>query len=60
MKTYTVYRIDYLRQEREQVGILVDRRNKDRENNPGAILKWAQIRYPTPMDSHLVIVPQQF
>ncbi len=59
MKTYTVYRIDYLRQEREQVGILVDRRNKDRENNPSSILKWAQNIYPTPMDSHLVIVPQQ-
>ena len=58
MKTYTVYRVDYLRKVREPVGELVERREKDRGNNVGSLLKLAQMRYPPPMDSHLVIVPE--
>lgn len=58
MKTYTVYRVDYLRQERKPVGKLVERRSKDRGNDVGSLLKLAQMRYPPPMDSHLVIVPE--
>ena len=57
MKAYVVYRIDYLRQEREPIGKLVERREKDRGNNTEALLKLAQRIYPTPMDSHLVIAP---
>ena len=58
MKTYIVYRFDYLRQERERVGKLVERRRKDRENNTEALLRLAQRIYLTPMDSHLTITPE--
>ena len=58
MKTYTVYRFDYLRQEREVVGKLVERRKKEREDNTEALLKLAQRIYLTPMDSHIVISPE--
>jgi len=60
VKTYTVYRIDYLRQEREPVGKLVERRGKERENNTESLLRLAQKIFLTPMGSHLVIVPQQW
>ena len=58
MKTYTVYRFDYLRQEREVVGKLVERRMKEREDNTEDLLKLAQRIYLTPMDSHIVISPE--
>ena len=58
MKTYTVYRFDYLRQEREVVGKLVERRMKERKDNAEALLKLAQRIYLTPMDSHLIISPE--
>ena len=58
MKTYTVYRCDYLRQERELVGKLVERRTKEREDNTEDLLKLAQRTYLTPMDSHLIISPE--
>ena len=58
MKTYTVYRFDYLRQEREVVGKLVERRMKEREDNAEALLKLAHRIYLTPMDSHIVISPE--
>ena len=60
MKTYTVYRIDYLKQEREPVGKLVERRGKERENNSESLLKRAQKIFLMPMGSHLVIVSQQW
>jgi hypothetical protein len=58
VKTYIVYRFDYLRQEKEQIGELLERRSKDRGNNIEALLRLAQTKYPTPMDSHLVIYPK--
>ena len=59
MKTYTVYRFDYIRQVSEPVGKLVDRRSKDRGNDVGSLLKLAQKLYPTPsLDSRLVITPE--
>jgi len=57
VKTYIVYRIDYLRQVREPIGKLVERREKDRGNNTEALLKLAQRIYTTPVGSHLVIAP---
>jgi hypothetical protein len=58
MKTYTVYRFDYIRETSEPVGKLVDRRSKDRVNNVGSLLKLAQKTYPTSsLDSRLVITP---
>ena len=59
MKTYTVYRFDYLRQVKERVGELTERRSKDRGNNTAALLKLAQKLYSTSsLDSHIVITPE--
>jgi len=59
MKTYTVYRFDYTRQEREPVGKLLERRIKDRGNNTEALLRLAQKLYSTSsLDSHIVIAPE--
>jgi len=59
MKTYTVYRFDYLRQVKEPVGELTERRSKDRGNNTEALLKLAQKLYSTSsLDSHIVITPE--
>lgn len=59
MKTYVVYRYDYIRQVSEPVGKLVERRSKERENDVGSLLKLAQKIYPTSkLDSRLVITPE--
>ena len=61
MKTYTVYRFDYTRQEREPVGKLRERRIKDRGNNTEALLRLARKLYSTSsLDSHIVIIPDPF
>ena len=58
MQTYTVYRFDYIRQVREPVGELVERRGKDRGNNTKALLRLAQKLYSTSsLESHLIITP---
>ena len=58
MKTYTVYRFDYNRQERVPVGKLLERRSKDRGNNTEALLRLARKIYSTSsLDSHIVIAP---
>jgi len=59
MKVYTVYRFDYIRQVSEPVGKLVERRSKERGNNVGSLLKWAQKIYPpSSLDSRLDITPE--
>ena len=59
MKTYIVYRFDYVREIREPVGKLIERRSKDRGNNTEALLKLAQRIYSTSsLGSHIVITPQ--
>ena len=59
MKTYTVYRFDYIRQVSEPVGKLMERRSKDRGNNTEALLRLAQRLYSTSsLDSHLIISPE--
>jgi hypothetical protein len=59
VKTYIVYRLDYIRQVSEPVGKLVERRSRDRGNNVGSLLKLAQKIYPTSsLDSRLVITPE--
>ena len=59
MKTYTVYRFDYIRQASEPVGELVERRNNDRGNNTEALLRLAQRLYSTSsLDSHIIITPE--
>lgn len=59
MKTYIVYRFDYVRAIREPVGKLIERRGKDRGNNTEALLRLAQRIYSTSsLGSHIVITPQ--
>jgi len=59
VKTYTVYRYDYIRQVREPIGMVLERRKGDRGNNIEGLLKLAQRIYQTsPLDSHLVISPE--
>ena len=59
MKTYTVYRYDYVRQVREPIGMVMERRKGDRGNNIEGLLRLAQRIYQTsPLDSHLVISPE--
>jgi hypothetical protein len=48
MKTYIVYRFDYIGQIREPVGKVVERRTKERWDNEASLLKLAQKLYPTP------------
>jgi len=58
MNTFTVYRFDYIRQEREPVGKLLERRSKDRGHNTEALLRLARELYSTSsLDSHIVIAP---
>ena len=47
LKTYIVYRYDYIRQVREPVGKVVERRCKDRGDNEASLLKLAQKLFPT-------------
>ena len=58
MKNYTVYRFDYIRQVREPVGKLLERRRAERRNNAEDLLRLAQRLYSTSsLDSHVVIAP---
>jgi hypothetical protein len=59
MKTYTVYRYDYIRQVREPIGMVLERRKKDRGNDIWDLVKLAQKLYSTSsLDSHIVISPE--
>ena len=59
MKTYTVYRFDYIRHVREPVGQLTERRSKERGNNNEDLLKLAQRIFSTSsLDSHVAITPE--
>ena len=56
MKAYTVYRYDYIRQVREPIGMVLERRERDRGNNEEGLLKLAQRIYFTwSGDSHISI-----
>jgi hypothetical protein len=59
LKTYIVYSYDYIRQVREPVGKVVERRMKDRGDNEASLLKLAQKLYPTTsMDIRIGISPE--
>jgi hypothetical protein len=59
LKTYIVYRYDYIQQVREPVGKVVERRNKDRGDNEASLLKLAQKLYPTSSpDIRIGIAPE--
>lgn len=56
MTPYTVYRFDYVRQVREPIGYLMERRSKERRNNAEDLLRLAQKIYSTSsLDSHIII-----
>jgi hypothetical protein len=59
MRTYTVYRIDYLKNKTVKIGKLLDRRGGERLNNAADMLRLAQIKYPTSSnDSHIFILKE--
>lgn len=59
MKTYIVYRYDYIQQVREPVGKVVERRSKDRGDNESSLLKLAKKLYPTSSpDIRIGITPE--
>ena len=47
MKAYTVYRYDFIRQVKEPIGMVLERRKEDRGNNNEDLLKLAQKLYST-------------
>ena len=55
MKVYTVFKIDHIRRVKKPVGLVVERRNRDRGNNFECLLKLAKKKYPPPRDSHIVL-----
>jgi hypothetical protein len=59
LRTFTVYRFDYVRQIREPVGKLRERRSVERGKNTTDLLMLAQRIYSTsPLESHIVITPE--
>lgn len=60
MKTYTVYRVDYVTNKTEAIGKLVERRKGDRNNNAADLLRLAQRLYSSSsIDSHIYISPER-
>jgi len=57
MKTYTVYRVDYLSNKTVKIGKVLDRREGERLNNAAGMLRMAQKLYVTSsIDSHIFII----
>jgi len=57
MKTYTVYRVDYLKNKTLKIGKVLDRREVERNNNPADMLRLAQIQYASSsINSHIFIL----
>lgn len=60
MKTYTVYRVDYVTNKTEAIGKLVERRRRARHNNAADMLRLAQMLYGTSsIDSHIYVSPDR-
>lgn len=57
MKTYTVYRVDYLKNKTVKIGKILERRERERKNNPADMLRLAQMKYATSsINSHIFIL----
>ena len=57
MKTYTVYRVEYLSNKTVKIGKVQDRREGERRNNAADMLRMAQKLYATSsIDSHIFII----
>jgi hypothetical protein len=60
MKTYTVYRVDYLKNKTVKIGKVLDRREEERNNNPADMLRLAQMKYATSsVNSHIFILRER-
>lgn len=60
MKTYAVYRIDFLNKKKVPIGSLIERREKERSNNKADILRLAQKLYAeSSIDKlHIIVSPE--
>ncbi|MBE0568878.1 MAG: hypothetical protein IH577_04305 [Deltaproteobacteria bacterium] len=57
MKTYTVYRVDYLKNKTVKIGKILERRERERKNNPADMLRLAQMKFATSsINSHIFIL----
>jgi len=57
MKTYTVYRVEYLKNKTLKIGKVRDRREGEQNNNQADMLRLAQIKYATSsINSHIFIL----
>ena len=60
MRTYTVYRVDYLKNKTVKLGKLQDRREGERLNNAADMLRLAQKIYTrSSIDSHIFILRER-
>jgi len=60
MRTYTVYRVDYLNNKTVKIGKVLDRREGERNNNPADMLRLAQMKYATSsINSHIFILRER-
>jgi hypothetical protein len=58
MKIYAVYRYDYIRHVRVPVGMVLERRKRERGTNFKCLVKLAQKKYSkSSFDSEIVILP---
>ena len=60
MKTYAVYRIDFLNNKKVPIGRLTERREKDRNNNEAGMLRLAQKLYGESSIEklHIIVSPE--
>ena len=57
MRTYTVYRVDNLKNKTVKIGKVLDRRVGERNNNLADMLRLAQVKYATSsINSHIFIL----
>lgn len=57
MKTYSVYRVEYLKNKTVKIGKVLDRRLTERNNNAADMLRLAQIKYAhSSIGSHIFIL----
>jgi hypothetical protein len=57
MRTYTVYRVEYLNNKTVKIGKVLDRREGERNNNSADMLRLAQMKYATSsINSHIFIL----
>jgi len=57
MKTYTVYRVEYLKNKTLKIGKVLDRREGERNNNQADMLRLAQRKFATSsINSHIFIL----